>query len=87
MEYLLRRAANREGNQAKRKWVGRVGVLKSVLTSDLEMQSLEFAQMVFGLALVQYFFTMFSSLHFRKVMYILHHYMLEVYDLFLILIL
>ena len=35
-----------------------VGDLKSTLTSDMEMQSLEFAQLVFGLALVQYFLTM-----------------------------
>ena len=34
-----------------------VGDLKSALTSDMEMQSLEFAQLVFGLALVQYFLT------------------------------
>ena len=35
-----------------------VGDLKSALTSDMEMQSLEFAQLGFGLALVQYFLTM-----------------------------
>jgi hypothetical protein len=52
----------RERNKAKR-----VGDLK---TSDTERQSLEFAQMVFGLALVNYFFTMLS---FRTVMYILCH--------------
>ena len=38
-----------------------VGDLKSVLTSDTEMQGLEFAQMVFSLALVQYFLTMLTS--------------------------
>ena len=32
-----------------------VGDLKSIFTLDMEMQSLEFAQLVFGLALVQYF--------------------------------
>jgi hypothetical protein len=34
------------------------GDLKSALTSDMEMQSLEFAQLGFGLALVQDFLTM-----------------------------
>ena len=34
-----------------------VGDLKSILTSDMEMQSLEFAQLVFSLALVQDFLT------------------------------
>lgn len=58
------------------------GNLKSVLTSDMEMQSLEFAQLVFGLTLVQYFLTMFPFLHFGVVMYILCHYMLQVCDLF-----
>ena len=38
-----------------------IGDLKSALTSDVEMQSLEFAQLVFGLALVQYFLTMLLS--------------------------
>jgi hypothetical protein len=32
-----------------------VGDLKSVLTSDMEMQDLEFVQLAFGLAFVQYF--------------------------------
>lgn len=36
--------------------------LKSTLTSDMEMQSLEFALLVLGLVLVQYFFTVLSSL-------------------------
>ena len=35
-----------------------VGDLKSILTSDMEIQSLELAQLVFGLALVQCFLTM-----------------------------
>ena len=35
-----------------------VGHLKSTLTSDIVIQSLEFAQLVFCLALVQYFLTM-----------------------------
>ena len=54
-----------------------VGDLKNVLTSDMEIQSLEFAQLVFILALVQYPLTMLPSLHFRIVMYTLCHYMLE----------
>ena len=53
----------------------RVGDLKSALTSDMEMQSLEFAQLVFGLAVVQYFLTMmFWNGHIYPVM-------LEVCDL------
>ena len=47
-----------------------VGDLKSALTSDMEMQSLEFAQLVFGLALVQYFLSMLPSLCFGMVMYV-----------------
>ena len=35
-----------------------VGDLKSVLTSDIEIQHLEFVLLVFGFALVQYFLTM-----------------------------
>ena len=44
-----------------------VGDLKNTLTSDMEMQSLEFALIVLGLALVQYFLTMLPSLCFRMV--------------------
>ena len=54
-----------------------VGDLKSILTSDKEMQSLKFLQLAFGLALVQYFPTMFPSQHFGMVLY----YMLEVCNL------
>ena len=61
-----------------------VGDLKSTLTSDIELQSLELAQLVFGLALVQYFLAILPSLYFVKVMYILCHYTLEIYG-FLIL--
>ena len=57
------------------------GDLKTALTSDIEMQSLEFAQLVFGLALVQYFLTMLPSLHFRMVMDTLCHFWLDVCDL------
>ena len=58
-----------------------VGYLKSTLTSDMEMQSLEFAQLVFSLALVQYFLPMLPFLPFQLVMYILCHCMLKVCDL------
>ena len=37
-----------------------VGDLKRVLSSHMEMLSLEFAQIVFGLILVQYFPTCFG---------------------------
>ena len=58
-----------------------VGALKGLLTSDMEMQSLEFAHMVLGLVLAQYFLTMLPYLHFGVVMYILCHDILEVYNL------
>ena len=45
------------------------------------MQSLEFAQLLFSLSLVQWFLTMFLFLPFGTVMYILHHCVLEVCDL------
>lgn len=37
-----------------------VGKLRTVMTSDLEIQSLEFSLFVFRLSLVQYFLTMLS---------------------------
>jgi hypothetical protein len=56
--YLLRKAANREWNQLRRKKFvivnkdGKgVGDLKTTLTSDKEMLSLEFVQLVSCLAL------------------------------------
>jgi len=58
MGYLLRNAAYREWNQPKRKKFVAVntdekgaGDLKTALTSDMETQSLEFAQLVSCLAL------------------------------------
>jgi len=58
MDYLLRKTANREWNQHRRKTFVAVnedekgvGDLKSTLTSDMEMQSLEFTQLVSCLAL------------------------------------
>ena len=59
-----------------------LGHLKSILTSDIKMQNLEFDQLGFDLTLVQCFLTMLPSLCFQMVMYILCHYMLEVCDIF-----
>ena len=53
--YLLKNYTNRELNQPRRKTTTKtkkgVGDLKTTLTSDIEMQSLEFAQLVSCLAL------------------------------------
>jgi len=56
--YLLRKAAKREWNHPRRnksvvvnKDEEGVGDLKTALTSDMEMQSLEFVQLVFCLPL------------------------------------
>lgn len=62
-------------------------VLKSFLTSDMDMKSSEFTQFITGLDLVQYFLTMLLSLCFRTPMYILCHYMFEYVICFFILIL
>ncbi|KAL6035795.1 hypothetical protein STEG23_005192 [Scotinomys teguina] len=76
MGYLLRRAAHWEWNHHKRKKyiavnkLNGVGDLKSALTSDMEMQSLEFVQLVFSPALVQCFLTMLPFLLFGMVMYL-----------------
>ena len=58
MVYLLRNTANREWKQPRKKNFVAVnkdekgiGDLKTTLTSDMEMQSLEFAQRVSCLAL------------------------------------
>jgi hypothetical protein len=73
MEYLLRKAVYRDWNQPKRmkfvaakcqicqqqsKRMKGVEDLKNTLTLVMEMQSLEFVQLAFGLASVQYFLTM-----------------------------
>jgi hypothetical protein len=58
-----------------------LGDMKSTLTSDMEMQSLEFAQMIVGLALVQYFLAFLPFLIFEMAMNILFHFMLEVCNL------
>ena len=57
------------------------GKLKSTLKKDMEMQSLEFVQLVFSLVLLQHFLTVLSFLPLGMVVYILCHYMLELYDL------
>jgi hypothetical protein len=56
--YLLRKASNREWNQPKRKKFVAVnkdekgvGDMKTAVTSDMEMQNSEFAQLVSCLAL------------------------------------
>jgi hypothetical protein len=50
--YLLRKAANREWNQpGRKKFVAVNKDLKSALTLDMEIQTLEFAQLVSYLAL------------------------------------
>jgi hypothetical protein len=53
MGYLLRKAANREWNQPRRKKFVAVskdkkgvGDLETAVTSEMEMESLEFAQLV-----------------------------------------
>ena len=58
-----------------------LGGLKSTLTSDMERQSSEFVQLVFGLALVQYFLILFSFLASGMVIYILCYYTSEACEL------
>ena len=60
---------------------GRIGDLKSALTSDVEVQNLACILLVFGLACVQYFCTMLPFLPSGMVMYSLFDCMLEVCDL------
>jgi hypothetical protein len=77
--HLLRKAANREWNQPRgkkyvtvnkneRSWRSEEQTSNFPLTSDMEIWSLEFVQLVFGLALVQSFFTVLSSLCFAMLM-------------------
>lgn len=71
MEFLPKRAANRDWNQPKKKKcmqsikLNRVGDLKRISTLDMEMQSSEFVQLVFSLALIKYFPIMVPSLGFE----------------------
>ena len=55
--------------------------LKTTLTSDLEMQSLEFALLVLGLVLVQYLLAILRFVASGMLMYILCPCVLEVWDL------
>lgn len=88
---LPRRAANRSGSSTSERnklhstKLNQSRDLKSFLLSGMKMQCLEFAQLVFRLALFQYFLTMTPSLHSGMLLYILCHYMLEVCDMFLFL--
>ena len=59
-------------NKAERSWN-----LKSALTSDMEMQSLELAEVISSLSLVQYFLTVLHFFPFGMVMCILCLYRLE----------
>ena len=83
---IPRRAAEQGWNQPRRKKCVAVNKAKhrrseECLMSDMEMQSLAFAWLVFGLALVQYFLAVIAFLSFGMVMDILCYYMLEVCDL------
>lgn len=62
------------------------GDLKSILTSHTKMQSLQFSQHVFSLALFQHFFTYDLFPPFQMVIHILWGFMLEVCNLFIDLI-
>ena len=64
-----------------------VGDLKSTLKSDMEMQTLEFPQLMFSPVLVQHFLAMVPFIAFGTVMSILSYCMLEVYNLLFVLIL
>ena len=86
--YQPKKAANRNGTNPSEKRIlqsklKRVRDLKRVLVSDVEMQNLEFAQLIFSLVLV---LTMFPFLCFGMVTYILFHYILKVCDLFFFLL-
>ena len=86
-EYLLRKTANREWEQPKRKRsvaVNKaVGSCRSKECFDIRHGDAEFGVCPAGynLALVHYFLTLSPSLHFGMAMYILCHYMLELYEL------
>ena len=57
MRDLLRKAAEKEGNQPKRKNCVAVNKDEKSWTLVVEMQSLEFAKLVFGITLFRYFLT------------------------------
>lgn len=85
--YLLRKAASRKCSLLKRKKcvavdkLKGVGDLKSALALGVEIQSLELAPLVFGLALVQYLLTVFPFFPLGIAMCILCYCMSEVRDL------
>ena len=89
MGHLPRKAANREWSHPKRKKCIAVQKAEQSWKSEDRFDirhgdgEFEVCPAGFGLALVQYFLTMLPSLCFGMVMYILCHYMLEVYDLLL----
>ena len=64
----------RERSMPKSTKLKGVGNLNNIAISDTKIQSLEFAQL---------FFTVLPSIHFRMVINILCHYMVEVCDLFI----
>lgn len=87
MGYMSRSPTNREWNQLKRERDGLqlnlkvVGNLKRALTSDVEVQNLEFALLGFGLSLVHPVLPHSAPfLPFGIVTYILCHCIAEVYD-------
>ena len=87
MEYLQRRTLTgsgtspREGSVLLSTKPNGFGDVERILTLDMEMHSWEFVQLVFSLAVVQYFLAMLPPLNFGRVIYTLCHYMLKVCDL------
>ena len=85
MEYLLRKATNKEWNQPKKENCIAASKTKRSWRSeecfDIKHEEFRVVQLVFNLASLQHFLTMHPSLHFGALMYILCHYMLEVCDL------
>lgn len=93
MGYLPKKAATRSGNSPRERNILHstklkgFGDVKSTLTTDMEMQSLAFAQVIFTLALFHYFLTMFLFLPFGMEIYNLCHYILDVCNLLFVFIL
>ena len=81
------RAMGDMGRKAANNYCGAVSKPKRSWASDMKMKAFEFTRLVFSLALVQCFLTVLSSLTFGTVMSVLCRDMLNVCDLFLILIL
>jgi hypothetical protein len=93
MGYLLRKlltgTSPRERRVLQSTKMKGVGHLKSTLTSDVEMQVFGFVQLAFSLALVCIIFPRHAPfpMFWNGNVYILHHCMVGVCDLFSILIL